>query len=109
MILNWKFIISECFSNGVVEFKDVSLKYGEDSSNILKKISFKTIENEKVGIVGRTGAGKSSLITALFRLFEPTGNILIDNIDSTDMSLNHLRKNISIIPQGKKTNMSESY
>ena len=73
---------------------------------ILKNISFKTGKNEKIGIVGRTGAGKSSLITALFRLSEPTGKILIDNINITDMGLNHLRKSISIIPQGKSVKLT---
>jgi len=86
----------------IVEFQDVSLSYGGNSKTILKNISFKTSENEKIGIVGRTGAGKSSLITALFRLSEPTGNILIDNINISDMGLNHLRKRISIIPQCNK-------
>ena len=94
-------IFLDCFASGIVEFNDVSLSYGGNSNTSLKNISFKTGKNEKIGIVGRTGAGKSSLITALFRLSEPTGNILIDNINITDMGLNHLRKSISIIPQGK--------
>ena len=84
-----------------MEFQDVSLRYDENAKLILKNISFKTAANDKIGIVGRTGAGKSSLITALFRLSEPTGKILIDNIDIGKMGLHDLRKNISIIPQGK--------
>ena len=55
------------FSEGVVEFDNVSLKYDEDCKLILKNITFKTEANDKIGIVGRTGAGKSSLIVALFR------------------------------------------
>ena len=55
------------FSEGVVEFDNVSLKYDEDCKLILKNITFKTETNDKIGIVGRTGAGKSSLIVALFR------------------------------------------
>ena len=84
-----------------MEFHNVSLRYDESSEDILKRICFKTTTNEKVGIIGRTGAGKSSLITALFRLTEPTGKIIIDDVDICKMALNDLRKNISIIPQGK--------
>ena len=92
--------ISASFSTGVVEFQNVSLRYDENSNDILKNISFKTNANDKIGIVGRTGAGKSSLITALFRLSEPTGQILIDNVNIVNQGLYELRKNISIIPQG---------
>ena len=58
------------FSEGVVEFDNVSLRYDEDCKLILKNITFKTEANDKIGIVGRTGAGKSSLIVALFRFFQ---------------------------------------
>ena len=53
----------------------------------------------QVGVVGRTGAGKSSMIAALFRLAEPEGNVRIDAIPITAISLNDLRSNMSIIPQ----------
>ena len=87
------------FDNGVIEYEDVSLKYDENSKFVLKHISFKTERWEKIGIVGRTGAGKSSLITALFRLTEPSGNIWIDGQNACKMGLHDLRKQISIIPQ----------
>ena len=63
------------FAKGVVEFDNVSLKYDEESKLILKNITFKTDANDKIGIVGRTGAGKSSLLAALFRLAEPSGRV----------------------------------
>jgi len=66
----------------------------------LKEISFSINAEEKVGIVGRTGAGKSSLISALFRLAKCSGGrILIDGVDTTKLGLHQLRANISIIPQ----------
>ena len=67
---------------------------------ILQNVSFEVKPKEKVGIVGRTGAGKSSLTLALFRIIEPTdGNIVIDDIDVTKLGLYDLRSRLTIIPQ----------
>jgi len=66
---------------------------------VLKNLTFTIASKEKIGIVGRTGAGKSSIIGALFRLTEPTGTIFIDGIKINDIGLHDLRKGISIIPQ----------
>ena len=67
---------------------------------MLKDITLTVRPNEKVGIVGRTGAGKSSLTLALFRLIEPTnGTIYIDNLDIKQMGLYDLRSRLTIIPQ----------
>lgn len=83
---------------GVVKFQNVSLSY-ENNEQVLNKLSFETRPAEKIGIVGRTGAGKSSIISALFRLHEFGGEILIDDIIIKDIGLRDLRRNISIIPQ----------
>ena len=86
-------------NNGVIEFSDVSLRYAPGEKEVLRGVSFKTRKHEKIGIVGRTGAGKSSLLTALFRLAEPTGSIKIDGIETLNIGLDDLRNKISIIPQ----------
>jgi len=85
---------------GEVEFKDVCLKYRSDLPLVLNKISFKIKPREKIGIVGRTGAGKSSLIAALFKLTPiESGSILVDNVDINDVGVRKLRSQFSIIPQ----------
>lgn len=85
--------------NGQIEFRKVSLKYNEGDPCVLKGLSFKINPGEKVGICGRTGAGKSSLITALFQLYPTEGEILIDDVDVSKIPLESLRSKISIIPQ----------
>lgn len=86
--------------NGKIEFKDYSTKYRTGLELVLKQISFDISKGEKIGIVGRTGAGKSSLTLALFRLIEATdGNIVIDGINISEIGLHQLRSRITIIPQ----------
>lgn len=85
--------------SGGVEFKQVSLRYSPDDEPVLKKLTFSIKPGEKIGIVGRTGAGKSSIIAVLFRLTEPEGSIKIDNIETKSIGLHELRKKLSIIPQ----------
>ncbi|XP_067123688.1 uncharacterized protein, partial [Centruroides vittatus] len=84
---------------GEIEFKNVFLKYLNDRSIVLDNLSFLIKPGEKIGIVGRTGAGKSSIIATLFRMTEPTGTITIDGIDTKNIGLRDLRSKISIIPQ----------
>jgi ATP-binding cassette subfamily C (CFTR/MRP) protein 1 len=85
---------------GQIEFQEIVMHYRPDLPPALNSISCTIRENEKVGIVGRTGSGKSSLIGALFRLVELSeGTILIDGWDISRMGLDDLRSRIAIIPQ----------
>ncbi|XP_017069976.2 LOW QUALITY PROTEIN: probable multidrug resistance-associated protein lethal(2)03659 [Drosophila eugracilis] len=87
--------------HGEIEFDELSLRYVPDpkAENVLKSLNLVIKPKEKVGIVGRTGAGKSSLINALFRLSYNDGSIRIDSRDTNGMGLHDLRSKISIIPQ----------
>ncbi|XP_022093420.1 multidrug resistance-associated protein 4-like [Acanthaster planci] len=85
--------------DGGITLQDTSLRYTEDGPQVLQNISCSIKPKEKVGIVGRTGAGKSSLMTVLMRLAEPTGTIMIDGVNTTLIGLHDLRKKVSFIPQ----------
>ncbi|XP_022166667.1 probable multidrug resistance-associated protein lethal(2)03659 isoform X2 [Myzus persicae] len=84
---------------GQIIFKTFYLRYDQDAPFILNNLNFNIAPAEKVGIVGRTGAGKSSLIAALFRLAVNEGNIIIDGVEIHELGLHDLRSKISIIPQ----------
>ena len=87
-------------SKGHIKFKNFSLKYRPDTEIVLKNIDIDIKPGEKVGIVGRTGAGKSTLCLALCRIIEKLeGCIKIDGIDIADVGLADLRDRITIIPQ----------
>ncbi|KAK5988916.1 Metal resistance protein YCF1 [Cladobotryum mycophilum] len=87
-------------AKGEVDFKDYSTRYREGLDLVLKNINLDIKSQEKIGVVGRTGAGKSSLTLALFRLIEPvTGQIDIDNLNTSSMGLLDLRRRLAIIPQ----------
>ncbi|EFI27939.1 ABC protein [Coprinopsis cinerea okayama7 len=84
---------------GAIEFKDVFMRYRPGLPTVLHGISMSIRGGEKIGVVGRTGAGKSSLIMALMRIVEYSGAITIDGIDISTLGIQTLRSKISIIPQ----------
>lgn len=86
-------------SKGLVTFDRVSFSYSSDGPLVLQNLKAMFQPKEKVGIVGRTGAGKSSLVSALFRLAEPQGKIYIDGVVTSEIGLHDLRQRMSIIPQ----------
>ncbi|KAG5358572.1 Oligomycin resistance ATP-dependent permease YOR1 [Yarrowia sp. B02] len=85
---------------GKIEFDNVSLKYRPELSLVLKNLTVTFEPGHKIGICGRTGAGKSTILQSLFRIVElETGKISIDGVDIASMSLEQLRKGLSNIPQ----------
>jgi ATP-binding cassette subfamily C (CFTR/MRP) protein 1 len=87
-------------TSGEIKFENVSMRYKTDSNLVLKDISLTIKPGQTVGIVGRSGSGKTSLMLALFRMVELfSGRILIDSIDIAKIGLLDLRSKISIIPQ----------
>ena len=88
-------------SSGEIEFKNASMRY-RDGPLVLKDLSLKVKGGERIGVAGRTGSGKSSLMVSLFRVSEiedDGGQVLIDGVDVGKIGVSTLRSNISIIPQ----------
>ncbi|KAJ1533089.1 hypothetical protein HK096_005698, partial [Nowakowskiella sp. JEL0078] len=93
-------------ASGRIQVENLQLRYSKDLPLVLKGISFTVADGEKIGIVGRTGSGKSTIMTALFRLVEPEPNsvILLDDTNGTTINaltlgLDDLRRAFAIIPQ----------
>lgn len=85
---------------GSVEFDDVSFKYPGSSKETLSHVSFKVDPGETVGIVGRTGSGKSTLVSLLVRLYDPTsGTIRLGGCDLRDVNERKLRKMAALVQQ----------
>lgn len=87
-------------SDGAVDIKDVELRYREGLDLVLKGVSVSIKGGEKVGVIGRTGSGKSTMMVAFLRLVELTGgSINVDGVNLANLGLDHIRKSITIIPQ----------
>ncbi|KAM7488163.1 hypothetical protein LguiB_025647 [Lonicera macranthoides] len=86
--------------HGDIEIKDLQVRYRPNTPLVLKGITLSIRGGEKIGVVGRTGSGKSTLIQVFFRLVEPSGGkIIIDGIDICSLGLHDLRSRFGIIPQ----------
>ena len=91
---------TEIFPRGEVTFENFSLRYKPENEDVLKSLSFVVRPGEKIGIVGRTGSGKSTMMLGLLRILEASaGRIIIDGKDISRLSLEELRSNINIILQ----------
>ncbi|KAJ2417704.1 hypothetical protein GGF41_005339 [Coemansia sp. RSA 2531] len=92
---------SEWPHNGNVEFKNLSVKYGDNQDYALKNLNITIRSGEKIGIVGRTGAGKSTLAKSIFRLIHKNieGSIEIDGHDTSKFGVGDFRPKLGIIPQ----------
>ncbi|TMW62285.1 hypothetical protein Poli38472_009778 [Pythium oligandrum] len=87
-------------SNGSIRFDNLCLKYRPELPLVLRGVNMEIAGGEKVGICGRTGAGKSSLMIALFRICEfESGSLFIDGVDISQLKLRELRRSLAIIPQ----------
>ncbi|TVU07241.1 hypothetical protein EJB05_47288, partial [Eragrostis curvula] len=87
-------------SSGDIDIKELKVRYRQNTPLILKGITISIKNGEKIGVVGRTGSGKSTLVQALFRLVEPAdGQIIIDGVDICTLGLHDLRSRFGVIPQ----------
>ncbi|KAK4188360.1 hypothetical protein QBC35DRAFT_382688 [Podospora australis] len=87
-------------TEGKIEVENLTIRYADDLPPVLKNLTFNVGAGERIGIVGRTGAGKSTLAAVFFRLLDPvTGSVRIDNVDISTLKLSQLRSRLAIIPQ----------
>ncbi|RKO85556.1 P-loop containing nucleoside triphosphate hydrolase protein [Blyttiomyces helicus] len=87
-------------TSGAIKIEELQMRYAPDLPLVLDGISLEIKDKEKIGVVGRTGSGKSSLMQALFRMVEPaSGKITISGLDASALGLEDLRSGLAIIPQ----------
>ncbi|ELP91449.1 multidrug resistance-associated protein, putative [Entamoeba invadens IP1] len=87
-------------SNGSIEFRNYGFRYRDTLPPVLQAVSARIQPKEKIGVVGRTGSGKSTLMAGIFRINEALeGSIVIDNVDVSEVPLHTLRKRVCILPQ----------
>lgn len=87
-------------TEGYIELKEVSIAYRPCLQPVVTGVNLKVSHGEKIGICGRTGSGKSTLVNAIFRLADVvSGTILIDNIDISTMEPHYLRSRLTTVPQ----------
>ncbi|EQB45813.1 ABC transporter [Colletotrichum gloeosporioides Cg-14] len=91
-------------SSGAIEFKRIDARYKTDDENVLRELSLSIKPGQKVGICGRTGSGKTSLLLTLLRLLEtPSGSIQVDNVDLCSLSRKAVRPHLITLPQDPVT------
>jgi ATP-binding cassette subfamily C (CFTR/MRP) protein 1 len=87
-------------NEGKIKFENYSVRYRPDTEIVLNELNFEIMPLQKIGVVGRTGSGKSTICLCLFRILEPfKGKIYIDDIDITSIGLEKLRDSLTVIPQ----------
>lgn len=85
---------------GKIEFRNLSFTYPTLEHNILSNVSFSINPGEKIGIIGKTGSGKTTIVDLLLRMYNvEEGQLFIDDIDIMDLDVKHLRENITFVPQ----------
>ncbi|KDQ20377.1 hypothetical protein BOTBODRAFT_100859, partial [Botryobasidium botryosum FD-172 SS1] len=86
-------------SSGSLVVEGLSARYSAEGPDVLQNISFEVRSGERIGVVGRTGCGKSSLALALLRMMPTAGRVQFDSLDTNGLDLDAVRSNITIIPQ----------
>lgn len=96
--------------SGSVELEGLTLSYAPELPQVLRGLDLRVAPGERVGVCGRTGAGKSSLSAALFNLTESwTGSVRLDGVEARGLGLHTLRSQLTIIPQVRSNKLPDGY